>query len=1097
MVLTLNTFVGAETEGFEEISDISGTTIVAAAARSGRFGFRGGTFDIAPFDFVSDAGNDYILGFGIRFSRVDPAAANTFLTMREGASEFIELQVDTNGDLLILDAERALIRTIVDPFTVDQYHYIELYFQHQASGTIELFIDNASQGSDSSRDLTDGGTFTNFRMAEISVGVTDQDDIYFFSGATSPTDRLGDCEVFGYQAGALSTTTGAPTNGTFTETGDTPGVEEADGTALEASGGSALTLTADLDAPNARGQHGGPLFKGDVYHFDASDDGPNDAGGLWNNDSNAFDGNEGTGADSLSTTAGSASSNFLGGDGTNAPSSGGTINDVYVNIRYTADSPNDVNFRVTTDAEGETLLTQSVISTSIALNSPYFKLSTPSGGWTWAKIQALEFRIWDASTSANIAVLRIARVFVEHTDGEFDVSGTIKGAKYIYNLKRSNGSGTSLRYLFGNTGDGETSSADQEGNLTTAYEIFEEVSEAAGVVPLATEDFSFGISAGTDDTGGREIFAADIWAMLLHVPDAGGADVNIVVPLGTFSLAGQVPIVGSGASVDTPLGTFTLVGQVPIVGTGAQVITPLGTFTLNSFAPTIETGVTIITPLGTFTLTGQVPTIETGVTVITPLGTFTLVGQVPVVGTGAQVITPLGTFTLTGLVPIVGSGASVDTPLGTFTLTGFAPLVATSVDIITPLGTFTLAGQVPIVGSGASIVTPLGTFTLNGLVPIVGISANIITPLGTFTFTGLVPTIETGVTVITPLGTFTLTGFAPVIAAGGVVVVTPLGTFTLTGFVPVIDIGVNIITPLRTFTLTGQIPIIGTGVDIITPLGAFTLTGFAPVITIGANIITPLGTFTLTGLVPTIETGVTIITPLGTFTLTGFAPVVAAGGVVVITPLGTFTLTGQIPIVGTGVQIVTPLGTFTLTGFVPVIGTGAEVITPLGTFTLTGQVPIVGSGAVIITPLGSFTVNFIAPIVASGVNIATPLGTFNLTGFVPIIQTGVNVLIPLGSFTFTGFSPDIVAGGPVVIVTPLGTFTLTGFAPILHGVSDATKALNLLDLTPPFEDISQIRYLFHNFALLRDVLAPGVTGQFTTTDGKTIHIRNGVVIDIF
>ena len=1036
MALMLNNITGFETQGFEEAESNTGSiTFPTASPRSGAAELSvpaaANTSYRLPWVIGTDAGADYIFGIAIDFASLTDDTSGVVHVRDSAGTVILNMRIGASSKLVIRDRGGNDRITSTNALSTGQYFYIEVYFQHlESSANAELFIDGVSEGTTSAGVFSAGNSLDSSATLSIKSDGSNAytaDDLYILSGATAASDRLGNCEVFGYQTSDTGNTNLA--NGSWDETGDTPAVPEADGTAVEVAGASSTTAVSDFNAFNDRGQHGGPdAIVGDTYDFNTSDAGPTDNDAVWTNDANAFDGSTSTFAST--STAGSETTNELRGEGTAAPASGGTIVDVFVRGNFTTNSA-ALTIIIYTDGEGESLL-QEQNPNPLGGFDRYWRLTTPSGGWSWAKIQALEC-IFFKPSGGDIEVNRL-EVFVSHSTGSEtitpDVSGTIKGAKYIYSLKRTNGSGTSLGYLFGNATDGETSGGNIEADLTTSYIIFEEVSEAAGVVPTASENFSAGLEAGTTDTGGREIFCSDMWAMLLHVP-SGGADVNIVVPLGTFSLAGQVPIVGSGASVDTPLETFTLAGQVPIVGTGAQVVTPLGTFTLNSFAPTIETGVTIITPLGTFTLTGQVPTIETGVTVITPLGTFTL------------------------------------------------------------------AGQVPIVGSGASIVTPLGTFTLNGLVPIVGISATVVTPLGTFTLTGLVPTIETGVTVITPLGTFTLTGFAPVIAAGGVVVVTPLGTFTLTGFVPVIDIGVNIITPLRTFTLTGQIPIIGTGVDIITPLGAFTLTGFAPVITIGANIITPLGTFTLTGLVPTIETGVTIITPLGTFTLTGFAPVVAAGGVVVITPLGTFTLTGQIPIVGTGVQIVTPLGTFTLTGFVPVIGTGAEVITPLGTFTLTGQVPIVGSGAVIITPLGSFTVNFIAPAVASGVSVATPLGTFNLTGFVPTIQTGVNVLIPLGSFTLTGIAPDIAAGGDVVIVTPLGTFTLTGLVPSLHTVDDAAKALNLLDLTPPFEDISQIRYLFHNFALLRDVLAPGVSGQFTTTDGKTIHIRNGVVTDIF
>ncbi len=88
-----------------------------------------------------------------------------------------------------------------------------------------------------------------------------------------------------------------------------------------------------------------------------------------------------------------------------------------------------------------------------AVFGDYVVLPAPSGGWTWAKIQALEVTFWSNVSISTVSIYKI-EIFVEHTTG----------------------------------------------------------SEKLPV------DFMIGISAGTDDTGGREIFCADAWCMLLHVP---------------------------------------------------------------------------------------------------------------------------------------------------------------------------------------------------------------------------------------------------------------------------------------------------------------------------------------------------------------------------------------------------------------------------------------------------------------------------------------------------------------------------------------------------------------------------------------------------
>ena len=86
-----------------------------------------------------------------------------------------------------------------------------------------------------------------------------------------------------------------------------------------------------------------------------------DTSNNWNNDANAFDGDTGTSADT------SAGDNLVG-VGTNAPSTGNTISQV--RMRFYG-SLNGGSFSW----------------------SSYATLSTPSGGWTWAKVQALEARL--------------------------------------------------------------------------------------------------------------------------------------------------------------------------------------------------------------------------------------------------------------------------------------------------------------------------------------------------------------------------------------------------------------------------------------------------------------------------------------------------------------------------------------------------------------------------------------------------------------------------------------------------------------------------------------------------------------------------------
>lgn len=142
--------------------------------------------------------------------------------------------------------------------------------------------------------------------------------------------------------------------------------------------------------------------------FDASDAGPNDPGSVWTNDGNVFDGS--IISQSSCDTNGSSASNYLEGEGTNSPASGLTISSISVQVigRRALAATATLGMRITTDGAGETLLdiTQAMLGTDLRGYS--FDLSTPSGGWTYAKLQALEVRFWREIGSGNLSLTSLS-----------------------------------------------------------------------------------------------------------------------------------------------------------------------------------------------------------------------------------------------------------------------------------------------------------------------------------------------------------------------------------------------------------------------------------------------------------------------------------------------------------------------------------------------------------------------------------------------------------------------------------------------------------------------------------------------------------------
>lgn len=154
-----------------------------------------------------------------------------------------------------------------------------------------------------------------------------------------------------------------------------------------------------------------------TYYFDASDAGATDPNSVWTNDANAFDGNTATSA--TVSVSGSTSSNYLKAEGTNAPSSGGNI--TQVRARVNDNSGSDIaEATIYTDGLAESLGSpQSPFGTGWG---SYVVLSTPSGGWTWVKVAALEVKIYSISGAGGVT-----RVEVEVTSDDIPLLDKISG----------------------------------------------------------------------------------------------------------------------------------------------------------------------------------------------------------------------------------------------------------------------------------------------------------------------------------------------------------------------------------------------------------------------------------------------------------------------------------------------------------------------------------------------------------------------------------------------------------------------------------------------------------------------------------------------
>ncbi len=164
------------------------------------------------------------------------------------------------------------------------------------------------------------------------------------------------------------------------------------------------SLTSDVYSNNR--EMGRPSQYANLYYFDGSDAAATDPNSVWTNDTNITNVNLASSA-SVNTT-GSTSSNYIMAEGTNAPSSGGTIQTVKARFLHdTASGTDGGEITFYTDGLGESLGAIAVSSGTTDAWSAWTDLSTPSGGWTWSKVQALEFKAYRTSGSAAFRIYSI------------------------------------------------------------------------------------------------------------------------------------------------------------------------------------------------------------------------------------------------------------------------------------------------------------------------------------------------------------------------------------------------------------------------------------------------------------------------------------------------------------------------------------------------------------------------------------------------------------------------------------------------------------------------------------------------------------------
>jgi hypothetical protein len=272
MALEVNQLCGFETGGLEEAASSGGSPAASNLfARSGVYSLSmpGATsnpvYTITAYEEGTvSGGTGKIFGFGVRFNDLGPTIQVDFAEAYNlGETAALRLRLATTGNLFrLVDANNSEVDTVANPFTVDTWHYIEVYFENVASGAANVFVDGTEVLTATATDFLSTSAWNvqndgRVRLRGHGTATEDMwvDDLYVLSGATAKTDRLGiHAEVLGaYQNDTEDATDQGSTlsNGAWSDVGETPGTTaEADYVSSAAIGGYTICDEGNRAGPS-------------------------------------------------------------------------------------------------------------------------------------------------------------------------------------------------------------------------------------------------------------------------------------------------------------------------------------------------------------------------------------------------------------------------------------------------------------------------------------------------------------------------------------------------------------------------------------------------------------------------------------------------------------------------------------------------------------------------------------------------------------------------------------------------------------------------------------------------------------------------------
>ncbi len=296
-------------------------------------------------------------------------------------------------------------------------------------------------------------------------------------------------------------------------------------------------------------------------------------------------------------------------------------------------------------------------------------------------------------------------------------------------------------------------------------------------------------------------------------------------------------------------------------------------------------------------------------------------------------------------------------------------------------------------------------------------------------------------------------------------------------------------------TYAPELQVLFSSVDLMITVADFNYELYAPLVAIDLILDVPSLNFNYGTNTPELKFAYSFSVPSRDYEYAAYSPFVPVDQVFNIAVVD-FTYITYAPLIKFDFTFVIPGLEFTFADYSPGVAVDQLFHTPVRQYTYTPASPQVVTEQIFAIPVSDFAFAILSPGFAVDRPFYISQLDFQFQTHTPAFIQDHLFYVPVRGFDYAVYAPVHFTGNQFDI--PHLVFDFRARAPLIIAELELPTDITELDLTPPREVSPEFqRWLINNFTILQSIHQRGVSGVFTSADGKVIVVRNGIVEEIF